>query len=450
MKDWIVYIKENLESDIWGFIFLDYYYNDSNEKYGEEFEKYKPEQFIDDEISKLYEYIKDPVHFHKVLLKVCVQLLFDSNKGAETSMNLILSKSYNFLVKYREILNEEQIEAIITHYGSSNNENSYRKKDIFKKYLISRGFIIERSLHTPHSVIKDVCKRKEIKTTITSERKDTQVYDRDEIRTRNMPVVAILTALPEEYLAVRNNLIEVAEADKEDTTYEEGIFEFNERKIARVIIRECGVGNTIASQETERAIQYFSPSLILFVGIAGSRKPNDFSLGDVIFPIKIFSYEGGKSGKDSFRARPDLVTSTYKIYEIAKKERRKDDWKKLIKKTWYKDSNAKFGVIASGEQLIEHYDSEIGRILTKHYDDTSAVEMEGFGFAKAVTRQGGKNQNIQFGVVRGISDIIEQTDKSKIVEDRRPEDMKHFASDTAAAFTFWLIFKTYNQQSTSK
>ncbi len=49
------------------------------------------------------------------------------------------------------------------------------------------------------------------------------------------------------------------------------------------------------------------------------------------------------------------------------------------------------------------------------------------------------------GVVRGISDILEQPTKRRKSkeDDRRPENAKKIASDTAAAFAFWPIFKAY-------
>jgi len=120
--------------------------------------------------------------------------------------------------------------------------------------------------------------------------------------------------------------------------------------------------------------------------------------------------------------------------------------KKNILLSKYSDSvNADIGIIASGEQLIDHHDSEIGKTLTEHYNDSSAVEMEGYGFIKAATRQGSETKNIIVGVVRGISDIIEDSQKTEteMSKDRRPGNAKQFASDTAAAFAFWLIFKTY-------
>ena len=267
----------------------------------------------------------------------------------------------------------------------------------------------------------------------------------EQMNRSELPTVIILTAIKDEYLAVRSHLRELVEADRNDTSYEAGIFEFNGKEIAKVFIRECGAKNMIAAQEAERAIQYFRPDAMMFVGIAGSRKPNDFSIGDVIFPDKVYSYEGGKSGEKSFAARPDLADMTYALKEIAKKERLKEDWKFLIKGDWQQEIKADLGVIASGEKLIEHYHSDIGLILTQHYNDTSAVEMEGFGFAKAAHRQGRDTSNIMIGVVRGISDILEQPTKKKTSKnnDRRPSNAKKLASDTAAAFAFWLIYKAY-------
>lgn len=284
-------------------------------------------------------------------------------------------------------------------------------------------------------------------------RKEKQTYKNQEQLNdfqmiKSLPTIVILTAIKEEYMAVREHLSDISDADQNNTTYEAGIFEFNEKKIAKIIIHECGAKNTNASQETERAIQYFTPDCMLFVGIAGSRKPNDFSVGDVIFPEKIYSYEGGKYVKDSFKARPDFADTDYSFKELAKKERIKGNWKVLIKSEWSKDVKADLGIIASGEQIVEHYNSDIGKILTEHYNDASVVEMEGFGFAKAANRQGRQSKNMLVGVVRGISDIIEQPNdvESEVKTDRRPDNAKQFASDTAAAFALWLIYKTYEQQ----
>jgi len=260
-----------------------------------------------------------------------------------------------------------------------------------------------------------------------------------------LPVVVILTAIKEEYLAVRIHLSNINDANQKGTSYESGIYSFGNKQIANVIIRECGAKNPYSSQETERAIQHFTPDIILFVGIAGSRKPNDFSICDVIFPEKIYYYEGGKSERDSTKARPDIAKPTYQLLELFKRERLKDDWKILIKSEIKAEVTGDTGIIASGEQVVEHYNSEVGEILTEHYNDASVTDMESFGFANAAQRQGMDYSNMKIGVIRGISDIIERDEVDQDTEehDRRPSNLKKLASDTASAFAFWLIYKTY-------
>ncbi len=258
---------------------------------------------------------------------------------------------------------------------------------------------------------------------------------------KRIPTVVILTAINVEYQAVRRNLTNVSENETKGTIYEGGEFRHQGQLVANVIIRETGPRNTTSSQETEKAISNFSPDMIFFVGIAGSRKPQDFSIGDVIFPEKVYSYEGGKATKDSFLARPDSLPPSHDFLERAKIERNKSDWKILIKGDYGEIPKADIGIIASGEQLVEHYNSDIGKIIFKYYNDASAVEMENYGFLKAIDKQSKKNKPEISGIVRGISDVLEMDESNDLNQDRRPENAKQFASDTAAAFAFWLIYK---------
>jgi len=87
------------------------------------------------------------------------------------------------------------------------------------------------------------------------------ILSKEQSAREKLPTVVILTAINEEYLAVREHLKETVEADQNDTNYEIGIFEFMGKEIAKVFIRECGAKNITAAQETERAIQYFKPDL---------------------------------------------------------------------------------------------------------------------------------------------------------------------------------------------
>ncbi len=406
------------------------------------------------------------------------------NEGADSSSiekilaDHITSKSYmtSFLSKYRSdiepvlrmfesftSLTDKFLSDYISFYHFQITENQSRRLGtliLSRNYITSARAVYDKSrFYGSFTLAYEECKSlvklnwfESIWSSPSSQYKS-QYYPMEQPKNiqpnpiENLPTVVILTAIKEEYLAVREHLVQPVDATQKSTSYEAGVFEFNNKLIARVVIRECGPKNTNAAQETERAIQYFSPDVILFVGIAGSRKPKDFSIGDVIYPTMIYSYEGGKSEKKSFSSRPDMGGTTFHLDEIAKRERLNNDWKKLIKNEQSKDVKADLGVIASGEKLVEHYDSEIGKILSKHFNDTSAVEMEGFGFAKAATKQGKEYNNMMFGVVRGISDIIGQPNEEEQsgAEDRRPDNAKQIASDTASAFAFWLIFKAFEK-----
>jgi nucleoside phosphorylase len=122
----------------------------------------------------------------------------------------------------------------------------------------------------------------------------------------------ILTAISVEYQAVRDHLTQLREETQSGTIYERGNFATNSQSWD-VIIMEIGGGNVQVALETERAINFFNPNIILFVGVAGGLK--DVSLGDVVVATKVYAYESGKAGQ-TFQARPEVSSPTYRLLQL--------------------------------------------------------------------------------------------------------------------------------------
>jgi nucleoside phosphorylase len=247
-----------------------------------------------------------------------------------------------------------------------------------------------------------------------------------------MPRAVILTALPVEYLAVRNHLTNPQEEmHPQGTIYERGNFAANGQSW-EVGIAEVGAGNAGAAVEAERAIAYFKPDILFFVGIAGGIK--DVEIGDVVAATDVYGYELGKAEEQQFFTRPKAGKSAYALVQRAKSEARKGDWLQRLANSPTSQPRVFLAPIAAGEKVIASRQSDVFRFLRASYNDAIAVEMEGFGFLSAAFAY----PDIKAIVIRGISDLIEgKNDDAIESEDVRQAKASHHAS----AFAFEILAK---------
>ncbi|MEM8638857.1 MAG: NB-ARC domain-containing protein [Cyanobacteria bacterium P01_G01_bin.54] len=251
-----------------------------------------------------------------------------------------------------------------------------------------------------------------------------------------MPCAVILTALTVEYMAVRVHLSDLQEEiHPQGTIYERGRFAA-QGHAWDVGIVEIGAGNPSAALEAERAIAYFEPDLILFVGVAGGVK--DVVLGDVVASTKVYGYESGKAG-ETFRPRPEVGLSAYGLEQRARAEARKPDWLARLSQTPESKPRVFVGPIAAGEQVLASIASEVFAFLRSNYSDALAVEMEGLGFLESARA----NAQVSAMVIRGISDLIEG--KAQIDQ----TGYQTIAAHHAAAFAFEVLGKFLPPTATS-
>jgi nucleoside phosphorylase len=245
----------------------------------------------------------------------------------------------------------------------------------------------------------------------------------------NLPCAVILTALPVEYEAVRAYLGDLREKVHEGTIYELGRFQSGDR-LWEVAIAEIGMGNAGAASAAERAITYFNPQLVLFVGVAGGLK--DVKIGDVLAADKVYGYEFGKVDTTGIKTRPNVYNATYALEQRARAVARRQDWlKRLPLPLTDPAPKALIGPIAAGEKVLASTTSETWNLIKQSYGNAFAVEMEGHGFLAALHA----NQHVEALIVRGISDLIDGKQEADAA------NSQELAARHASAFAFEVLAK---------
>ncbi|KAA2262729.1 5'-methylthioadenosine/S-adenosylhomocysteine nucleosidase [Solihabitans fulvus] len=241
-------------------------------------------------------------------------------------------------------------------------------------------------------------------------------------------MIVILTALAIEQDAVLEHLVDVhSHEHSSGTIFEVGTIVGHPRH--RVAVGITGPGTTTAAALTERAKAEFSPSAMMFVGVAGGLR-EWLKIGDVVVATKIYSYQGGRSEGDEFLVRPRAWDASHRIDQAARRLSRRDAWHEFLPED-ARDSEpaVHFDPIAVADVVLNSTTSDLARRLRQSYNDAVAVEMEGSGFAHAAAL----SDQLPAVVVRGISD---HADGTKEITDG--EGGQRVAARNVAAFAVAL------------
>lgn len=244
--------------------------------------------------------------------------------------------------------------------------------------------------------------------------------------------ILVLTALEVERKAVIARLDEGEMKFHEETgtDYFIGVFRASNGYI-NIAIGRTDQTNVNAALETERAIAYFDPAYVFFVGVAGGLK--DVSVGDIVIGTDVIGYERGKAKSDGFKFRPQFGASSYDMERAATAYSLSMRWKAIASDLVEGDFNSEIsvftGTIASGEKVDASYESELHSQVALIASHALAIEMEGLGFLRVcMTRP-----TIKSLLLRGISDLVNNKGEMD------GKGSQTYASKNVSAFLFGLI-----------
>nr|WSS63907.1 5'-methylthioadenosine/S-adenosylhomocysteine nucleosidase [Streptomyces sp. NBC_01177] len=244
--------------------------------------------------------------------------------------------------------------------------------------------------------------------------------------------VVILTALNLEYQAVRQKLASPqVHRHERGTRFETGTVRGTS---CRVALGLTSKGNNSAAVIAERAIQEFSPTAVLFVGVAGALW-DATRLGDVVMASHVYAYHGGTSEDDGLKARPRVWEAPHGISQLASHLARLDDWADSTSGGEHAPQ-VRFGAIAAGEIVQNSRISTEAKWIRQHYNDALAIEMEAAGVAQA-----GHLSGAPVAIIRGISDRADGTKNSTDDRSWQPQ-----AAANAAAFAIRLAVELAAEQ----
>lgn len=244
-------------------------------------------------------------------------------------------------------------------------------------------------------------------------------------------LVVVLTIVKEEFDAARLAL--GATNFIGDTNYYYRSFANGRYDI--VLCRTADRGNSASALATKDLIEDLRPEFLLLVGIAGGMAGRDgVSLGDVVIADHVELYEMRKlvDGQDRTRRTAIDHPSFLLRHQVALRAEEEERWLRRVTAQRPVGGEPKIivGNLIAGEKILGDGANEYQKKILTEFDKAIAVDMESHGVARAVYEaRGTRHYNINYLVVRGISDLVDGADNN---ETRRA--WRDYAASAAAAF----------------
>ncbi|MEU5877016.1 AAA family ATPase [Spirillospora sp. NPDC047279] len=197
--------------------------------------------------------------------------------------------------------------------------------------------------------------------------------------------IVVLTAIDLEHRAFAEHMTRTREhRDADGTRYDIGVLRGTDCSVALALI---GMGNLGAATLAGRAIEEFHPKALLCVGIAGGLS-NEVVLGDVVVASQIHAYHGGREDGGGFHPRPRSWPLPHGLEQLAREVAREGSWIDIEDDTDERPPpKVHLKPVVSGEVVLDSRTSPIAELLSTHYADAVAIDMESAGVAEAAHRK---------------------------------------------------------------
>jgi adenosylhomocysteine nucleosidase len=209
----------------------------------------------------------------------------------------------------------------------------------------------------------------------------------------------------------------------------------NESIFDIILAKSSDRSNIPCTELVKEIAERFRPEYILLSGIAGGvSSRDDVQLGDIVVADHVDWYEMRKmvDGRSNIRRQAFDHPSIFLRETITHRVKAKAKWIENIRVARPKIGKPKVieGNLIAGDKILGDLENSYQKEILEYFDKALAVDMESYGLARGVYRaRGTRHYNLNYLVIRGISDLVDQADN-----DGTRTEWRDYAAAAAAAF----------------